>query len=112
MIEGCAAEPNAVVAQREHEGDESVLLLVGQPERLDLGIGELRWEIAAAVVEVDHLAQRRLASVVEVRAGELHVSQRRRLEIAIAMVDLASVFGNWPHPCVGERISTVTLDRV
>jgi hypothetical protein len=40
-------------------------------------------EVAAARVEVELLAQRQVAAVVEERAAELDVAQRRRLERAL-----------------------------
>src|SRR5437867_4062428 len=44
------------------------------------GVGE--GEIPTPNVEVHHLAQRQLAAVVEVGAGELHFTQLRRLDAA------------------------------
>src|SRR5471030_558588 len=37
-------------------------------------------EVGAAVVQIDHLAQRVLSAVVKIRAGQLDIAERRDLE--------------------------------
>ena len=57
----------------------------GQAQRLDRRAVERgqRRHVAAAAVELDHLAQRARVAVVEVRRGQRHVAQRRDLERAV-----------------------------
>src|ERR1051326_1220198 len=64
------------------------LLLRAQPERDNVGIDQRNLveavrEIAAAVVELDHLLQRELSAVVEVRCCERDVAQHGCLEEAV-----------------------------
>ncbi len=83
MIERRHVEADAVVSQRLHEVHEIVDLGLGQTQRLDVGIDVceiLVEEIAAAVVELHHLTQRRRISVVEERRGEFHVAKTGCLE--------------------------------
>jgi len=47
-------------------------------------IGEvLVVEVAATRVERDHVRERRVAAIVEVGSGQLHIAQRRDLERAV-----------------------------
>ena len=77
---------HARVGERPQERDEVVLLAVGQAERLQVRALLRVGEVAAAVVEVDDLAQRQRAAVVEVRRGELDVAQAGHLERAVDRV--------------------------
>ena len=77
---------HARVGERLQELDEVVLLAVGEAERLQVRALLGVVEVAAAVVEVDDLAQRQRAAVVEVRRGELDVAQAGDLERAVHRV--------------------------
>ena len=87
MIEGSLLPADALVGEREEEVHDVLLAdLVHPVDAIDVRVevGDVVLvEVAAAGVEVDDLHQRRLTAVVEVRAGELHVAQRRRLEGAV-----------------------------
>src|SRR5207248_9730234 len=58
-------------------------------------------DVPATVVEIDHLFERREAAGVEIRAGELYVSKRRRLERSVDCV---------AHVRVGD--DRATFDRL
>src|SRR5438876_2745887 len=58
MVEGRLLEAHAIVGERDHECHQGVLLSRAQPERADLAVREPGAEVAAAIVEVHHLAQR------------------------------------------------------
>src|SRR5438128_6049092 len=86
MVEGRLLPAHALVGQSDQEGNQVVLLLARQSDRLDVRIqvvGILAGEVATAAVEVDDLAQRGLAAVVEVRPGQFDVAQAGYLEVAV-----------------------------
>ena len=80
MIERRSLERDALVCQRHKEGDQILLILLGQPERMDIfvdrvePVGLRRIEVAASIVEVHYLHERLLATIVEVRTSQLHVA--------------------------------------
>jgi len=86
MVEGCLLKAHALVGEREHECHNRIEVIFGEPKRVHVRreIRDVRLvEVAAAVVELHHMAERRLATVVHVGASELNVAQRRRLERAV-----------------------------
>src|SRR5262245_50421929 len=106
MIERRALVADAIVGQRQQERDERVLLRIGKAERTNLRIRERVRKVAAAVVVVDDLTERRLPAVVEVRPEQLDVAQRRRLETSLAgFDDVAGVFDRRPDADVHERVA-------
>src|SRR4051794_32162981 len=80
MVERRGLLLHARVGERLEELDEVVLVLLAEVELLDVaGLAHVV-EVAAAAVEVDDLAQRHLAAVVEVRRRQLDVPQAGDLE--------------------------------
>ena len=77
---------DARVRERLQERDEVVLLRLGQAEVAEHAALLVVGEVAVAVVEVDDLAQRHLAAVVEVRRGQRDVAQLGHLERAAHLV--------------------------
>ncbi len=65
--------------QREEEGNEVAPLFLCQGQRFDLGV-KLRVGGSAAVVERDHVIERRQAPVMHVRSRARHIAKRRCLE--------------------------------
>src|SRR6266571_3137286 len=78
----------AFAAEGLEEGDEVLLLLVGQVQRLhplvDVGVLD-----AALIVVLDHLFERLEAAVVHVRGGMLDLAESRGLEGALVLLTLA-----------------------
>ena len=88
VVERSALTHDPQVRQRTAEKrDEVVDLLWGQVQLADLEVDVLDVvlaEVAAAVVELHHLANRALPAVVKVRRGELEVAQAGHLEGAVS----------------------------
>ena len=80
MVEGGRLGPDSLVGERLEEGDERVLVGVGEAEVADVRVQLGVREVAAAAVEVHDLAQGQLAAVVEVGRGQLDVAESRHLE--------------------------------
>src|SRR5437870_8781380 len=74
-----------VPRESPEEGREVRLLARRELERPELAVAEVRRDagLAAPVVEVDHVLERRDAPVVEVGPGHGHVAEGRRLERAV-----------------------------
>src|SRR5437588_707621 len=66
--------------ERGEEGDEIVDLALGEGEWLHVLVEPGVLQPVALVVMVDHVPERRLRAVVEVRCRHQHVAQARRLE--------------------------------
>ena len=66
------------------EINQILLVLQGQAKDLDIRVHVLNFwnciEVAAAVVELNHLLQCQLAAIVEIRSSQSDVAQLRRLE--------------------------------
>src|SRR5262249_32525281 len=77
VIERRALKADALVGERQQERDERLLLRIAETERTDLRIGLVVGEVAAAIVEVDHLTERRLSAVVIVGPEQLDIAERR-----------------------------------
>src|SRR5262249_55197574 len=86
VIEGCSVLLRPAVGEGVgQEVDQRGLLARGEVARLNpLGLLRVR-EVTAPAVEVDHVTERRLPTVVEVGCGELDVAQRRGLEGAVVL---------------------------
>ena len=89
---------------------EVVDLLVGQIQPADLEVdirGIVLAEIAAAIVELDDLADRALSTIVEVRRRQLQIAQTRHLERPVRQRALANEDRRIGD--VGERIGEQLL---
>jgi hypothetical protein len=69
----------ADVGQREQEGDQLVDLVLGQGQRLDAAV-QVQVRLAALVVMVHHVPQRRQRAVMHVRRRDPDVQDQRRAE--------------------------------
>src|SRR5262249_15171947 len=127
MVKGGLLVLDAAIRQPVCEEVDQVRLVRGaEPEFLNtfglLWVGK----VPTAVVEINHVSQRVLATVVKVRCGQLHVAETRRLEGAPiklgptyrpwhsgwALVGSAEVLGGGPHTVVMEPlIAAVFVDQ-
>src|SRR3989441_10084038 len=99
MVERSFFPLDPTIGEPIHQEIDERGLLLGLEVALLNPLGQLGvGEVTAAAVEVHHVGQRRLATVVEVRSGELHVSQSRGLE-------RTTVHG---RAALGERDTTLT----
>src|SRR2546428_8308440 len=124
MVERSFFPLDPTIGQPIHqEIDERGLLLGFEVALLNplgqLGVGK----ITATAVEVDHVGQRRFATVVEVRCREFHVTQSRRLEgaavhgraalgerdTALTQSSPAEIFGRLTHADVVEPLMAAVL---
>src|ERR1041385_7335659 len=86
MIKRCGLADSAWIGQSVTQKVNQIsLVLQCETQKINVGVHVLvfftkRIEIAATVVELDHLFQGQLAAVVEIRGGQSHVAKLRRLE--------------------------------
>src|SRR6266404_2778464 len=80
MIERRLLESYAIVAEGFEEGRQRRAVIRTQVEPPDTWASSTSREVAASSVKIDHLFQRRLAAVMEIRSCKLHVAKRRRHE--------------------------------
>ena len=124
MVKGRLLVRGAAIRQPICEEVDQVRLVRGtEPEWLNtLG---LLWvgEVPTAVVEIDHVSQRGLATVMKVRCGQVHVAETRRLEGAPvelgptlrerhavwALASPAEVLGGGPHTVIVEPLIPAVL---
>src|SRR5438270_12794007 len=63
-------------------------------------------EVAASVVELNHLFQRQLAAIVEIRSGQRDIAQLRRFKEAASRRFVATI--QWRH---GDAVSRTSRDH-
>src|SRR5262249_1451988 len=83
VVQGCYLEAYPVVGERIEKSGDGRFLLGAKAESEDRGVEILDVElveVAAAIVELEDLLERRHAAVVEVGGGQLDVPERRGLE--------------------------------
>src|SRR5687768_2079257 len=91
-----------------HKRDQVGLLLGGQSEWADNAMVYIRCvKIAATIVEIDDLFERRKSPVMHVRCMEFYISERRRSKTAIVCqikrnAAATLVLRLWPHAYVVE----------
>jgi hypothetical protein len=84
VIEGRSLRANSLVSERYQEGYQVIFLLLCQLQVPDVRVlvGTVV-EVAAAIVELNHLLQGQLPAVVEVGSSKFYVPQSRHLKTPI-----------------------------
>ncbi len=80
VVEGCALGPYTFISKRLEESHYSLFVIWAEAGLLQAGINVCGGEVSTAAVEIDHLAERGLSAVDEVRTGELDVAKTRSLD--------------------------------
>ena len=83
VVERRAAIQHSLIGESPEERDQIIEVLRRQIQFSDLEVDELRIvlaEVAASIIEIHHLQQRRLPTVVEVGRSQFDVAQQRCLE--------------------------------
>src|SRR5450432_4773416 len=80
VIKRCTLRPYTFIGQRFEERHYSRFVIRAESGSLQVGINVCGWEISTAGVEIDHLAERRLSAVDEIRTGQLNVAQARSID--------------------------------
>ena len=78
VVEGSFVQADSLIRERFHEGHELIFFDRSEAEHGDVSgniSAVLIAEITAAIVEINHLAQRQGAAIVKVRSGKLDVTQ-------------------------------------
>ena len=80
MIKGRALAAHSLIGERFQESHDRQFIQRAEACPFKIGIHVHRWEVTAAAVEVDHLAERGLAAVHKERAGQFDIAQSGRLK--------------------------------